>query len=160
MNRLISATCLAPAVFAVLGLAAPVAAAAQVPFNGRLEGVVTMTPLTPPFMSVLVTATGNATHLGQFRLLIPHTVNTGNSTAVGSYQFTAANGDRLTALFTGQAMPTSIPGVLYIVEIATITGGTGRFAGAAGAFRVERLFNTVTRRTTGSFNGAIAVPGP
>ena len=83
-------------------------------------------------------ATGNATHLGKFTLDIPHVVNRANGTAIGSYEFTAANGDTLFADFTGIATPTATPGVLYIEETATITGGTGRFADATGSFTVEQ----------------------
>jgi hypothetical protein len=131
----------------------------QVPFKGRLEGDVTRTPLDPPFVAVLVEATGNATHLGRFTLEIPHVVDTGTRMAVGSYQFTAANGDTLYAEFTGHATPTEIPGVLYIEEEATITGGTGRFAGATGSFVTERWYDTVAQTTTGSFEGTISSPG-
>ena len=66
---------------AVLGLAGPVAAEEQVPFRGRLEGDVTVTPLEPPYVQVDVDATGNATHLGRFALAIPHIVNRANMTA-------------------------------------------------------------------------------
>jgi hypothetical protein len=128
----------------------------EVSFKGSLEGVVSMSPLAPPFVSVLVNATGNATHLGQFTLAIPHTVNRSTRTAIGSYQFTAANGDTLTADFTGTATPTATPGVLSIVENATITGGTGRFAGATGGFTCQRFFDTVAGTTTGSFEGTIS----
>jgi hypothetical protein len=106
-----------------------------------------------------VNATGNATQLGQFTLAIPHIVNRANMTATGSYQFVAANGDSLTASFSGKATPTATPGVLSIVETATITGGTGRFAGATGSFTCVRLFNTITGRTSGSFQGTISPPG-
>ena len=160
MTRFSSAASLALAFLAVLGLAGPAPAQQQVPFQGRLEGVVTVTPLAPPLVSALVNATGNATQLGQFTLAIPHIVNRATGTATGSYQFTAANGDRLTASFTGKATPTATPGVLAIVETATITGGTGRFTGATGGFTCQRLFNTITGRTVGSFAGTISAPGP
>jgi hypothetical protein len=160
MKRHRSAASLALAVMAVLGLAGPGAAGEQVPFKGSLEGVVAVTPLQPPYVSARVNATGNATQLGQFTLAIPHTVNRATGTATGSYQFVAANGDRLIASFSGKAMPTATPGVLSIVETATITGGTGRFAGATGSFTVVRLFNTTTGTTAGSFNGTISAPGP
>ena len=68
-----------------------------------------------------------------------------------------ADGDTLTADFTGQATPTSTPGVLSIVETATITGGTGRFAHATGSFVCERLFDTVAGTTDGSFEGTIGL---
>ena len=144
---------------ALVVLAGPAAAGEQVPFRGRLEGNVTITPLVPPIVSVLIEAAGNATHLGQFTVAVPHLVNRSNSTAAGSYEFTAANGDTLTADFTGQAMPTDTPGVLYIEEVATITGGTGRFAGATGSFAVERWFDTVAGTTVGSFEGTISSAG-
>ena len=153
-----SATRFALAVLTVLGLASQSVAGKQVPFKGSLDGVVTTTG-TPPIVSVNVDATGNATHLGHFTLAIPHEVNRTTSTATGSYHFTAANGDTLSADFTGQATPTTTPGVLSIVETATITGGTGRFAGATGNFITERLYDTIAGTTTGSFNGTISSTG-
>jgi hypothetical protein len=142
-----------------LELASPAPAGEQVPFRGRLEGVVTVTPVDPPIVSVLVNGRGNATQLGEFTVAIPHLVDRSTRTATGSYRFTAANGDTLTADFSGQATPTATPGVLHIVETATITGGTGRFAGATGGFTVERLFDSVAGTTTGSFDGTISSPG-
>lgn len=130
----------------------------HVPFKGKLEGTATITPGTPPFLSVSIEGTGNATHLGRFTVEIPHVVNTTNRTSTGTYEFTAANGNTLTAAFTGQATLTA-PGVLSIVETATITGGTGRFADATGSFTAERLFNQVTGLTTGSFDGTISSTG-
>ena len=156
MKRFSSAAGFALAVVVVLEFAGPVAAGEQVPFKGSYEGDVTVTPLAPPFLSALVDATGNATQLGQFTLAIPHIVNVANGTAVGTYEFTAANGDALFADFTGKSTPTETPGVLYIVEIATITGGTGRFAGASGGFTCERYFDTTTDETFGSFEGTIS----
>jgi hypothetical protein len=47
--------------------------------------------------------------------------------------------------------------VLYIEETATITGGTGRFAGATGSFTAERLYDMVAGTTIGSFEGTIAL---
>ncbi len=155
MKRHSFAASLALVVLVALGLTGPAVAGEQVPFKGSLEGDFTITPLDPPFLSVLVDATGKATHLGKFTLEIPHVVNVTNSTAIGSYEFTAANGDTLTADFTGQAMPTDTPGVLAIVETATITGGTGRFADATGSFISERLIDTVAGTTAGSFKGTI-----
>jgi hypothetical protein len=177
MFRHSSATWVALAVVAVLGLAGlmrageqvpfkgqeqkghedPMRAGEQVPFKGSFEGDVTVTPLAPPYVMVDVEATGEATHLGKFTLDIPHVVNRAKGTAVGSYEFTAANGDTLSAKFTGTATPTATLGVLYIEETATITGGTGRFAGATGSFSVERSYDTVAGTTSGSFEGTITV---
>jgi len=143
----------------VLSLAGPAAAGEEVPFRGSLEGSATITPTNPPIVSVHVEATGNGTQLGRFTVEVPHVVNAATRVGSGSYLFTAANADTLTAEFTGQATLTPTPGVLTIVETATITGGTGRFAGASGSFISRRVFNQVTGLTTGSFEGTISSPG-
>jgi hypothetical protein len=131
--------------------------AKAVPFKGSLEGTVTVTPLQPPLASVHISATGNATQLGQFTLEVPHIVNFATAFGQGTFTFTAANGDTLTADFTGQAQ-TSTP-IHSSVEDATITGGTGRFAGASGRFIVHRSFDPVGGTTTGLFEGTISSPG-
>jgi hypothetical protein len=155
MKSYSSAAGLALAGLAVLGLSGPVAAGGHVHFKGSLEGVVTITPVDPPIVYVLVEGTGKANHLGKFTVQIPHIVNRSNSTATGFYYFATANGDTLNATFTGQATPTATPGVLSIVETATISGGTGQFAHATGSFICKRLFDTGAGTTAGSFNGTI-----
>ena len=155
-----SAAIVALAVLSVLALARPTTAKEQVPFKGRLElDGGTVTPLTPPIVSVEIEGTGNATQLGHFAVSIPHLVDRSTSMLVGSYEFTAANGDTLTADFVGHAVPSGVPGVLFVVETATITGGTGRFAGATGSFTSERLVDTTTGTVIGSFDGTISSGG-
>ena len=85
-------------------------------------------------------------------------MNTTTRVATGTYEFTAANGDTLIATFTGQASLVS-PGVLSVLNTATITGGTGRFADAIGSFTAERVFVMATGAITGSFEGTISSPG-
>lgn len=160
MKRHRIAASFALGILTLLVFAAPAAARDQVPFKGRLElegGIVT--PLTPPFVSVEIEGTGNATHLGQFTVSVPHLVNRATGMLVGSYEFTAANGDTLTADFVGQSVPSGVPGVLFVVETATITGGTGRFADATGTFTTERLVDTATGTVTGFFEGTISSRG-
>ena len=159
MKRHSSAASLALAVVVVLGLTGPVAAGEQVPFKGSLEGVDTAIPLTPPFVSATVEATGEATHLGEFTLTILATVNRATGMATGTFLFTAANGDTVFGTISGKATFTP-PNVLTIVETAFITGGTGRFAGVTGSFTAARLKNTVTSVTIGVFEGTISSPGP
>jgi hypothetical protein len=131
----------------------------EVPFKGTLEGRLTVsTPIEPPLLSNLNEATGIASHLGRFTLKIPHIVNTMTRVATGTYEFTAANGDTMVATFTGQASLVS-PGVLSVLDTATITGGTGRFAEATGSFTAERVFVMATGEITGSFEGTISSPG-
>jgi sulfur-carrier protein len=77
----------------------------------------------------------NAIHLGEFTVTWEATVNLENNSGIGSYHFIAANGDSIFAAVVGQAELAERPDVFRVVEIKinTITGGTGRFAGAKGA---------------------------
>ena len=160
MKRHYSFARLTLALLALLALAGPAAAEGQgkqVPFRGRLEGIVaTVTPLTPPFVAVTLAGEGHATQLGHFEVSVPHVTNRSNGTAVGSYEFTAANGDTLTADFTSQVTPTDVPGVVSVAVTATITGGTGRFAGATGSFVGDRVADMVHGTVTESFDGTIS----
>ena len=159
MTRHYSIARLALALLAVLALAGPAAAEGQrkqVPFRGRLEGIATATPLTPPFVAVNLEGEGHATHLGHFDVSSSIVANAADGTAVGTYEFTAANGDTLTADYTEYFTPTDVPGVFSDVITATITGGTGRFAGATGSFDAERIADTVHGTVTETFDGTIS----
>lgn len=128
----------------------------EVPFKGTFEGVLTVsTPTAPPLLPSFIDATGNATHLGRFTLQVPHVVNPVTRIGTGRFEFSAANGDMLTADFVGQATVIA-PGVLSTVDTATITGGTGRFANATGRFTGGRTFVLATGAVTGFFEGTIA----
>ena len=147
------------AMFLTALLVGPAAAQKKVPFKGKLEAVVTITPIDSQFIFVRKNGTGNATQLGWFTVDIPHLVDLTASTGIGTYTFTAANGDTLTADFTGLATPTVPPSsVVSIVETAVITGGTGRFAGATGSFIVTGWFDFATNSGTGSFEGTVSSP--
>lgn len=154
--------------FTVTGpaMAGSAAGSASVPFKGNLEGLhASRTPLDPPFVFDRFEADGQATQLGQFQLVIEATVNFGARpvTGAGTYTFTAANGDQLVANHTGSSALVG-PGLVLITEHATIDPmrSTGRFAGAEGTFTVERLADSATGVggvTSGSFDGAIVLPG-
>lgn len=139
-------------------LAGPVAAGDQVPFKGSLDAVVTITPVTPPIVSVHIEGTGNATHLGRYTFEMTAVVNQATRTQAGPAMIvlTAANGDTVTAEGSGGQATLVAPGVLSIVDPATITGGTGRFAGATGSFVIRRTFFVAAGVTTGSFEGTIS----
>ena len=159
MTRHSSIARLTLALLAVLALAGPAAAERQkkqVPFRGRLEGIATVTPLTPPFVAVTLEGEGHATQLGHFDVSSSIVANEANGTAVGTYEFTAANGDTLTADFTSQVTPTDVPGVVSVAVTASITGGTGRFADATGSFVGERVVDMVHGTVTESFDGTIS----
>ena len=158
MNRYRSTICLALTALAVVLFVRPATAGEQIPFNGTLSGDVTHTPVDAQTDAVLVEATGTATQIGQFAMVSAHHINTVARTAAGTFVFTAASGDKVYADFTGRGQPAA-PGFVAVVETATITGGTGRFAGASGSFIVQRLYDRAAGTTTGSFQGTINSPG-
>lgn len=135
-----------------------------VPFKGRAEGVhVSRTPVQPPVFADVFELTGQATHLGQFELVIAAVVNFGSFpvTGTGTLTFTAANGDQLVARATG-ASRLLRPGLVLITETAIIDpqASTGRFEGATGTFILQREADAatgVTGITRGSFEGSITL---
>jgi len=148
-----------------VGPADQMAAAHVLPFKGTLEGQhISRTPLDPPFVLDRFEAEGQATQLGQFKLVIEATVDFGSRpvTGAGTDTFTAANGDQLVADITGFSALVR-PGIVLITEHAIIAPNrsTGRFAGAEGTFTVERLADAATGVggvTVGTFEGTISLP--
>jgi hypothetical protein len=147
------------AMFLTAALAGPAAAEKQVPFSGSVQGRENDVVQPPATLLVDGSGTGIATHLGQFTVTWEVTVNLLDGSGIGSCHFIAANGDSIFTTLVGQGEPTDTPGVRRIVEINTITGGTGRFAGAKGSFTLERLVDLTTGFTSGSFHGTITSPG-
>jgi len=121
--------------------------------------VIAFDPPPSPFFAVSLHASGQASHLGRYTLDVPHRVDTRDGTARGTFVFTAANGDTVSGDFTGASAPTATANVFAITETSTITGGTGRFAGANGSFVTHRTVDLVTGLTSGSFSGSISSPG-
>ncbi len=113
----------------------------------------------PPTMLVHTTGSGKALELGQYKVSWEFTVNLDSGMGVGAAHFVAENGDKLDTTSIGQGDPpmTNLSHS-HVTEIHTITGGTGRFAGATGCFSLERMVNTVTGATSGWFHGTIVYP--
>ena len=109
-------------------------------------------------MFVDATGVGNATHLGLFTYELQAAVSLPGLSATASAALIAANGDMIFGEGVGQGTPTSTPGLISIVETYTITGGTGRFAGAIGSFTVERLLDRATLASSGTLSGNIVLP--
>jgi len=87
------------------------------------------------------------------------TVLLADGTGTGPVTFIAANGDKIFTTAAGTSGPTGTPGVFHIVELQTVTGGTGRFANAKGTLSVDRLTDLNTGLTSGSFSAIITLPG-
>ena len=137
-------------------LAGRAVAEEQSPIKGSIQGVEIADVQFPRFF-VDGSGSGRATHLGRFTVTYEVVVDFLTHETFGSYLFTAANGDSLATDITGLGTPTENPDVHSIVEVHTITGGTGRFAGATGSFIKTSLLNLVTSVNSGSFDGTIVL---
>jgi hypothetical protein len=129
------------------------AVAAETPFKGKVNAVET-SHLVFPIASVNRDGTGTATYLGKYTEHMTLQVNVLTMSSTGAATFTAANGDTLSATVVGQATRIG-PTVLSIVEVYTITGGTGRFAGATGNLTLESTVEQTTGVSTGTLSGSI-----
>ena len=138
-------------------LAGRAAAEEQSPIKGSIQGV-EIADVQFPKLFVDGSGSGRATHLGRFTVTYEVEADLLTHETFGSSLFTAANGDSLATDITGLGTPTENPDVHSIVEVHTITGGTGRFAGATGTFIRTSVLNLVTGVTSGSFDGIIVRP--
>jgi len=141
------------AAFAVSLASVASAVAAETPFKGKVNAVETVA-VAPPTLSVTRDGTGTATYLGRYTEHVTLVINLPTLSSTGAATFTAANGDDLLATVAGQATRTS-PTTLSIVEVFTISGGTGRFADATGTFTLKSTLDQTTGVSTGTFSGAI-----
>ena len=137
--------------------AAPAGGVRELPLRGSIEAVESYA-VNFPIMSVTASGSGNASQLGRFTVSYAVDVNLVTIAGIGSAQFVAANGDSIYASGGGQATETGTPGVFNIVENYTITGGTGRFAGASGTITLDRVVDTNTGATSGDISGMIVLP--
>ena len=141
-----------------LAAALPGAMAGETPFKGSFQAVETQS-VQFPTLTVAGLGAGNATQLGKFTMTYAAEVNLLSHVGTGSVEFVAANGDRVFADILGHSTPTGTPNVVSIVEVLTITGGTGRFADATGSVISTRLLDQVNGNTSGSFDGTIDLRG-
>jgi len=145
---------------AMILVTTPASARDQVPFRGVVSGsTISITPLDQCNQRIEAVNGGNATHLGRFTGTAEFVLDVCNLTTVGSYVFTAANGDSISGPFVGSLTPTDVPGVFDNTESAFITGGTGRFAGATGTFNLGGQVNLNTGAFSFPFEGTISSVG-
>src|SRR5258708_7174797 len=147
-------------------LAVPAAAEKPVPFEGALRG--TDKDIGGPDTAFVydTSGTGIGTPVGEFSFTQEATINIDTGAETGSAHWIAANGDSIYTTIAGSAYFLASVGLLRITDIHTITGGTGRFAGAPRGFTLDRLASPPPGApgrpaffTFGSFHGSIIAPG-
>jgi hypothetical protein len=138
----------AASVSAATSLTAP-----ALPFRGSLTAK-EVDIVSFPTLLAEGSAEGTATQLGRYTAEFNATVNVLDGTSTGSFTFTAANGDQLFSTFVGLGVGEPIA---TITETLTITGGTGRLAGASGTLIVRRTLDLTTGVSSGSIDGSITM---
>jgi len=152
-------------VFLVLGFIAllsfPVLAqnAPDRPFKATVVGQIVSSMLVstkPPTVLVVVTGSGQATHLGRYQFTFTHYIHILDGTLYGDLSMTAADGDVLLASVIGQSTPTAEKGVQTLNETATFSGGTGRFQDAAGSALITGEVDMNTKAVDATMEGIIS----
>ena len=136
-------------------------ATASLPFEGNISGT-TRGIFTPPATLEISLSGHRKCHASRsIHVRSPRDVGTfPNPVATGTWVFTAANGDRLFATTESTGTPVG-PGIDDVRTVATITGGTGRFTDAAGAFtalvRASHDASSGEGEFSGSFSGHLSL---
>jgi hypothetical protein len=138
----------------------------QVPFNGTVSGSVeTQEPVSECIVHAHASNFGNANQVGAFtgsgELYQDFCADPPNVTYTGTFHWIAANGDELSGTFDGYLSPTETPGVYDNHENTDVTGGTGRFTGAAGHWESGGQIDVTTQPLSFSlpFHGWISSVG-
>jgi hypothetical protein len=129
----------------------------RLPFMGTVQSTETSVTVFPT-MSVTGSGSGNATQLGSFTINYQVEINLLDLSAIESAEFNGTKGDSIRAEAVGQATENRTPGMLNVVDIYKITGGTGRFNGASGTITLNRLVSVTTGATSSTFEGYILMP--
>jgi hypothetical protein len=128
-----------------------------IPFKGTLQSNESYRTIFPT-MFVTAKGSGEATLLGQITVHYQTKVSLSDLSQSGSVSFAGIDGDSLLAKGVGQAIEDRTPGKFSVVEIYTITGGTGRFARVSGSLTLKRRVSVNRGVTSGSFEGYIVLP--
>jgi hypothetical protein len=109
------------------------------PARGVLWGTGTFTPSEPGFLTGVSTGSGYLSSIGKVTFRSEQTQDAATGIYTGTGVTTAANGDTISASFSGVVRPTASPRVFRFRHENTITGGTGRFSGATGTSTVTGI---------------------
>lgn len=130
----------------------------QVPLKGSDSGNFTLTEngCGPGVFRVDIRGNGKAAPFGRYTYRATECF--GGSAYSGAFTMTAANGDALVGIYDGTVGPTADPNVATYDQDADVTGGTGRFARATGAFHVSGLANLATGEYSQNLSGTVSRP--
>jgi hypothetical protein len=110
----------------------------------------------PATNSLLVhlTGSGAASLLGRFTMVDDGVASLTTGAGTGTITYTAADGSSFTGTASGNG---TIDGDFAdLADTLTVTGGTGRFAGASGILIANRRLDLTTLSSSGSINGSLS----
>jgi hypothetical protein len=141
-------------------LANPAFGAENVPFKGSDRGGFELPGACAggTLEEVVIGGTGRATQLGAYTYTATECFDAASGAFAGSATLTAANGDAMTGTYQGQVSGTDDPNVIAYEEELELTGGTGRFAGAAGTLQVAGVANLLTLKYSQTLTGTVSRP--
>jgi hypothetical protein len=144
----------------MLGLRPAFAGDGQLPFKASYSGSATFTsPTTVSFDgSGHATQMGRITNAGTIDLTGPDGSCSGGIANVNTETLTDNHGDTLTIVSQDVSCPTG-PGQFRGTGQWTVTGGTGRFAGATGQGSADGGADFTAGTFTMSLDGTVVLPG-
>jgi hypothetical protein len=149
------------AVLTLFGLAAPAAAANEVPFTAIGTAVITgVTHLPGGLIQMDGSVSGTATHLGDVTGPITRIQNHQGNFATTAV-FVGANGtDSVFLSISGTFEGTSGGDRCVVISTGTytVTGGTGAFANATGSGTTTTEIDRCAGTATGTYTGTISRP--
>ena len=133
------------AVAACLTLVLPVttwsAGRSSRPFKASIHGFAAPTPTGPCQLANAETAVAQVTHLGRSTMesfeIVELCANPDGAEITGRFTMTAANGDTVSGTYDTLGHLDFAASEVTFAGQFTITGGTGRFAGASGGGAIE-----------------------
>ena len=155
MNRMIQITLTIVSVI-LSAVCVTVSASSTVPFRAVFAGSAEFTgPSTGRYDGTGVSTRGGSSVVGGDIDVTGAPSCANGFTAHHQDVLTAANGDQIYLLIIEDACPVA-PNVFHCVGTYSVTGGTGRFAGASGEGVFDGLVDFGSRQFTATYTGQIS----
>ena len=157
MRRRLLRVCIAMCVvLSTIGVTDRAYARSLVPFKASDSGSATVVGGSSSVVHTVDIGSGHGTHLGRYTLVGSETVDLASGAITnGLFTITAANGDTVTGIYSGEALP----GLTGYVVSGPVTGGTGRFAGASGFLVWRGTVDPVAFTFTDDISGVVSTTG-